>query len=69
MNRRSVKPRMHENLLAGPERNLVLMYKLYKAKRPDSCMDNSALGINHTNNSKADLQGVKWFKPQAMGAN
>ena len=73
MNRRSVKPLMYENLSAGPERNLVFLYKLYKAKRPDSYMDNSApfyLGINHTNASKkADLPGVKWFKPQPMGVN
>ncbi len=32
MNRRSVKPRMYENLSAGPERNPVFLYKLYKAK-------------------------------------
>ena len=36
-------------------------------------MDNSApfyLGINHTNASKkADLPGLKWFKPQPMGVN
>ena len=73
MNRRSVKPRMYENLSAGPKRNPVFLYKLYKAKRPDSYMDNSApfyLGINHTNASKkADLPGVKWFKPQPMGVN
>ena len=29
MNRRSVKPRMYENLSAGPERNPVFLYKLY----------------------------------------
>ena len=71
--RRSVKPRMYENLSAGPERNPVFLYKLYKAKRPDSYMDNGAplyLGINHTNASKkADLPEVKWFKPQPMGVN
>ena len=68
MNRRSVKPRMYENLTAGPEGNPVFLYKLYKAKRPESCMDHSApfyLGINHTNASKAGLPpGLKWFKPQ-----
>ena len=72
MNRRSVKPRMYENLTAGSERNPVFLYKLYKAKRPESCMDHSApfyLGINHTNASKAGLPGLKWFKPQPMGVN
>ena len=34
MNRRSVKPRMYENLSAGPERNPIFLNKLYKAKRP-----------------------------------
>ncbi len=35
-------------------------------------MDNNAafhLGVNHANVSKADLLGLKWFKPQPMGAN
>ena len=72
MNRRSVKPRMYENLSAGPERNPVFLYKLYKAKRPESYMDNNApfyLGVNHSNASKADLPTLKWFKPQPMGVN
>jgi integrase len=72
MNRRSIKPRMYENLSAGPERNPVFLYKLYKAKRPESYMDNNApfyLGVNHANASKADLPGLKWFKPQPMGVN
>ena len=70
MNRRSVKPRMYENLSAGPERNPVFLYKLYKAKRPESYMDNNApfyLGVNHSNASKADLPTLKWFKPQPIG--
>ena len=72
MNRRSVKPRMYENLSAVPERNPVFLYKLYKAKRPESYMDNNApfyLGVNHSNASKADLPTLKWFKPQPMGVN
>ena len=72
MNRRSVKLRMYENLTAGFERNPVFLYKLYKAKRPESCMDHSApfyLSINHTNAIKAGLPGLKWFKPQPMGVN
>ena len=72
MNRRSVKPRMYENLSAGPERNPVFLYKLYKAKRPESYIDNNApfyLGVNHSNASKADLPTLKWFKPQPMGVN
>ena len=63
---------MYENLTAGSERNPVFLYKLYKAKRLESCMDNSApfyFGINHTNASKAGLPGVKWFKPQPMSVN
>ena len=63
---------MYENLSAGPERIPVFLYKLYKAKRPDSYMDNSFpfyLSINHTNASKADLPGEKWLKPQPMGVN
>ncbi|CAB4026989.1 zinc finger MYM-type 2-like [Paramuricea clavata] len=57
---------------AGPERNPVFLYKLYKAKRPESYMDNNAPfypGVNHANASKADLPGLKWFKPQPMGVN
>ena len=72
MNRRSIKPRMFENLSAGPERNPVFLYKLYKAKRPESYMNNNApfyLGVKHANASKADLTGLKWFKPQPMGVN
>ena len=72
MNRRSVKPRMYENLSAGPERNPVFLNKLYKAKRPESSMDNSApfyLGVNHTNACRAGLPGVKLFKPQPMGVS
>ena len=63
---------MYENLSAGPERNPVFLYKLYKAKRPESYMDNNApfyLGVNHSNASKADLPTLKWFKPQPMGVN
>lgn len=74
MSRISIKPRMYENLSADPERNPdpVFLYKLYKAKRPESYMDNNApfyLGVNHANASKADQPGLKWFKPQPMGVN
>ena len=40
--RRSVKPRMYENLSADPKRNPIFLYKLFKAKRPESYMDNNA---------------------------
>ena len=63
---------MYENLDFPSERNLVYLYKFFKAKRPKNTLNVDSpfyLSVNHTSTSKYALSETKWFKPQPMGVN
>ena len=73
-NQRPVKPRMYGNETAeSNERDPVHVYKVYRAKRPESMQHADSpfyLSVNYFK-SEAELkaEGSKWLKSQAMGVN
>ena len=68
-NTRSVKPHMYENIDVSPERNLVYLYKFFKAKRPErkdiNLRINSPfyLTVNHTSARKLHCQKLNGSNP------